>query len=88
MPWPLNSFGAKTMQNDFVMYMWQEDGNHEIHVFSNELDRDSLIEWCKEQFGACNWQESHRRDGSDRIMTPFIFQSGEDAMAFRLTWEG
>ena len=76
------------MQDDFVMYMWVEDGIHVIHVFSNESDRDSLIEWCEEQFGTCIWRKSHRYYGSDRIQTPFIFQVAEDAMAFRLTWEG
>lgn len=74
------------MQDDFVMYMGE--GNCEIHVLSNESDRDSLIEWCNEQFGTCNCQESHRYDGSDRINTAFIFKVIEDAMGFKLRWEG
>lgn len=81
----------------YEMEIWggvnEENSNKpcEIRVYSDQEGRNILRDWCNINFGFCCWyplnNESHKRALME-LCTIFQFYYPEDALAFKLMWQG
>ena len=69
----------------YSMYNWDAYG-YQLCVSSNNAGRHEMIDWCREQFGECDWL-SVGDFGAWDLSTVYRFKSVEDAMGFKLMWE-